>query len=155
MKAILVKKRALVVIILALFFLSGSAIWIWSDSGTATADLTPSEQAALDFWKAIHVDGDAKKAKEIDLNKADWTYAVSKKTVSKVLIMLSPEKPATDTTAQVYIYNPQNDKGYMIDMVKRDGTWKMDHYKSAPGLYAYVVRYYPDHQREWKEVKLR
>ncbi|MBH8608947.1 hypothetical protein [Thermoactinomyces sp. CICC 10521] len=147
------RKSAMIVFLLILVIVGGVSILNWI-RGESDSKLTPPEQGALEFWKAMNVEGDAQKAKQLDAN-GDEHKAVFKNPINKVMIMQSPERPATDKTAKVFIYTPDDDRGYMLDMVNQNGKWKMRHYETDYGLYDYVAKYYPDHQHDWKEVNLK
>lgn len=144
-------KKIIVLLFLAVLALLGGLWVLWPSEGE---NLSEPEKAALDFYRAVNITGDAKTATKMDLDGSDWTMYVQKSKSYPAMIMISPEQPVTETSAKVYIYEPHSDSGYILNMIKKSDGWKMADLKTERGLYDFVTRIYPEYKDDWKEVKL-
>ncbi|TCS95711.1 hypothetical protein [Hazenella coriacea] len=127
--------------------------------------MSEEEEIALQFYKALWVEGNRSKAESYiapgfwDQKYVKWVIEEEKdpSPSSPVLMVEEPEGPEykSEDKKLFYIYEPVKDKIYGILLIKLDGKWQVQVGGRLEEFdYASLNRHYPGLKEQWKEFQL-
>ncbi|QKI80587.1 hypothetical protein [Kroppenstedtia eburnea] len=110
-------------------------------------ELTPGEKAAIEFYKAMYVEGDEKKVKK--MMGEDSSEVVHKSQNDPIKIQPMKGETLTDSRGSYYIQMP--DQTYIkVEVVKEDGDWGVFDYD--PVINQIEINQFAD-EDSWKRVE--
>jgi len=118
-----------------------TAVFLWT--GCKSNDLSDAEQAAVQFYKAVWVQGDLERAAAMlqDQKKAEdlrWRVEETRKirpSNSAIFITESPQDPHIQPGLKTYlIYREADKKDYMVKVRNVGGKWRVISFKQSYSL---------------------
>ena len=118
-----------------------TAVFLWT--GCRSNDLSDAEQTAVQFYKAVWVQGDLERAASMlqDQKKAEdlrWRVEETRKirpSNSAIFITESPQDPHIQPGLKTYlIYREADKKDYMVKVRNVGGKWRVISFKQSYSL---------------------
>jgi len=116
--------------------------------------LTKAEETAIQFYKAVEVEGDGDKANQMMWKREwDWNEFADQGPNPPIQIAPAPAEEQTETRQCYMIHRPSDDRGYLIWLRKVGEEWKVVKRDSHRDFIGGIQQAYPGQTFDWKEVE--